>query len=261
MKARKTLYLTTLIPALLWACQPAPSQQEVAEEAPSAVHNTLSQQEVAEGWELLWDGVSTNGWTGAFREAFPEKGWVIEDGTLVVLSSEGKPENKGGDIFTRALYDHFELQLECMLTPGANSGIKYFVDPAQEAKPGTAIGPEFQILDDDLHPDANNGKDGNRKFGSLYDVIPAPASKKVNPPGTWNHIKLLAMGNQVEHWLNGEKILSYERGSEAFREMVAASKFKNVEGFGEVAQGHILLQDHNDRVAFRNIKIRKIALQ
>ncbi|WP_317132028.1 3-keto-disaccharide hydrolase [Rufibacter hautae] len=206
------------------------------------------------GWKLLFDGKTTTGWRGAYKDAFPEQGWKIENGELVVLKSGGGESRNGGDIITEQQYDNFELTLEAKLTPGANSGVKYFVTERLPKSPGSAIGLEFQILDDDLHPDAKMGKDGNRTIGSLYDLITA-RNKKVMSIGEWNKVRIVSNNKHVEHWLNGVKVVEYERGSQKFRDLVAASKYQKFEGFGEAPQGHILLQDHGDEVRYRNIKL------
>lgn len=227
----------------------------MAEPAP----NTLSLQEKSQGWVLLWDGKTTNGWRSAKAPTFPAKGWAIKDGTLMVLGAEGKESADGGDIITTKKYGNFELLVDFKITPGANSGIKYFVDPNLNKKAGSAIGPEFQILDDERHPDAKLGRDGNRTIGSLYDIITAKADKKVNPPGEWNTARIVAKGKHVEHWLNGEKVVEYDRGTPEWRELVAASKHKVWPNFGELPEGYILLQDHGNQVSFRNIKLRPLS--
>lgn len=229
--------------------------------------NTLTAKERADGWTLLWDGRTTAGWRSPKNNEFPAKSWLIKDGVLSVVSAgdANAESSAGGDIITTECYSNFELQVDFMTTFGCNSGIKIFVQPNLSpidkvtGKPtgvGSAIGLEYQILDDAHHPDAKLGRNGDRKLGALYDLFPCDPDKTVYPPGQWNHAYILSRGTHVEHWLNGKKILEYDRGSDAFREAVALSKFKNIPGFGEWPQGHILLQEHGSEVSFRNIKIR-----
>lgn len=218
--------------------------------------NTLSGEEKAAGWKLLWDGKTTDGWRSARSQEFPKAGWVIEDEMLVIHETGGKESAAAGDIITREKFSNFELQLDFKITPGANSGIKIFVDPALNQGDGSSIGPEFQILDDEKHPDAKLGHDGNRTIGSLYDLIPAPIDKKVNPVGEWNHAHIISKNKHVEFRLNGVKTVQFDRGSAAWRELVKTSKYKIWPAFGELSEGHILLQDHGNHVSYRNIKIR-----
>jgi hypothetical protein len=222
--------------------------------------NTLTAAERVAGWRLLWDGKTTKGWRGVKDEEFPSRKWEIKGGVLTVRAARNPLSGGGGSIITRERFTNFELVADFKLAPGANSGIKYFVqsnlDPENQTGAGPSVGCEFQILDDEKHPDARQGRDGNRTLGSLYDLVPAAVTKQPKPIGEWNTARILVQGKHVEHWLNGRKVLEYERGSAAFRAGVAQSKFSHISGFGEWPTGHILLQEHGDRVHFRNIKIR-----
>jgi len=220
------------------------------------IPNTLTERQKADGWKLLFDGTSPTGWRGAHKDAFPDFGWVIENGCLKVLASGGAESQAGGDIVTVGQYGNFDLFFEFMITEGANSGVKYFVTEAYPTE-GSAIGLEYQILDDQRHPDALLGRDGNRTVASLYDLIPA-RNKRFNGVGQWNAAQIVSLNGHVEHWLNGFKVLEYERGSDEYRRLVSESKYKIFEGFGEAEQGHILLQDHGDEVWFRSIRIREL---
>jgi uncharacterized protein len=233
--------------------------------------NTLTAQEKADGWKLLWDGKTSDGWRSTKGEEFPAKSWTLRDGVLTVDAGwdKGEAESQfGGDIITRERYANFELTADFKTTTGCNSGIKIFVQPnispidKVTGKPtgvGSAIGLEFQVLDDQHHPDAKLGRNGDRTLGSLYDLIPAPKDKKVNPVGEWNHARILSQGKHVEFWLNGQKTVEFDRGSDAFRQAVALSKFKDIPDFGEWADGHILLQEHGSEVSYRNIKLRPLS--
>ncbi len=217
--------------------------------------NVLTAEERADGWRLLFDGVSLNGWRGAYLDSLPARGWEVRDGMIIVQASGGGEAAFGGDIVTREEFSNFDLRVEFKLTEGANSGIKYFVTEKEPKTPGSAKGLEYQLLDDTRHPDAKLGIDGNRTLASLYDLIPA-TRKESRPIGEWNSARIYVNGKHVEHWLNGVKVLEYERGGRTFLEHKARSKFKDLEGFGEASRGHILLQDHGNQVYFRNIKIR-----
>lgn len=221
------------------------------------IDNALSEAERESGWKLLWDGKTTNGWRGAKLATFPEKGWAIENGVLKVLSSTGGESTNGGDIVTTKKYRNFELSVDFMITNGANSGIKYFVDTESNKGEGSSIGCEYQILDDKIHPDAKAGVKGNRTLGSLYDLIP-PLENKPFRNGFFNTARIVVKGNKVEHYLNDVKIVEYERGSQMWRALVAYSKYSKWPNFGEAAEGNILLQDHGNEVSYKNIKIKEL---
>lgn len=230
----------------------------------SYLTNQLTEREKSEGWELLWDGTTTNGWRGARLDHFPEKGWKIADGVLTVMKGAGGESQQGGDIVTMKKYKNFVLEVDFKLTKGANSGIKYFVDTELNQGEGSAIGCEYQILDDEHHPDAKLGANGNRTLASLYDLIPAEAkfyapnesvAKRVNQYN-WNRARIVVDGNHVQHFLNGIKVVDYERRTQIWRALVARSKYVVWPNFGELPEGHILLQDHGDEVSFKNIKIK-----
>jgi len=215
------------------------------------------QDEKGENWITLFDGSTTNEWRSKDSDSFPEHGWKVKDGQLIVLAkTENSPAGK--DIITKNQFTSFELELDCKLTEGANSGIKYFVVNTFPGNEGQYLGCEYQLIDNERHPDALLGRDGNRKMAALYDLIPASGTKEPNPPGQWNKVGIIVNGNHVEHWLNDEKLVEYDRRSDHFRELVQISKYKNLKDFGEAPQGHILLQGHSDEVAFRSIRIRTL---
>ena len=232
--------------------------RELPRAATGMAPNTLTDLERSQGFELLWDGRTSWGWRSARDKAFPKEGWEIRDGELRVLESGGGEARAAGDIISERKFAAFELRLEFRLAQGANSGIKYYVDPEINQGPGSSIGLEYQLLDDERHPDAKQGKGGNRTLASLYDLIAAAPDKPVRPIGEWNQARIVSRGRHVEHWLNGAKVLEFERGTPEFRRLVAESKYKVWPGFGELPEGHLLLQDHGNRVSFRNVKLREL---
>lgn len=200
------------------------------------------------GWQSLFDGKTLKGWRQATKDSVPTAGWSVADGELVFDPSRGH----GGDVVTERSFKDFELSVDFKISEGGNSGIKYFL------LPNTNLGCEFQIIDDSKHPDAKLGRDGDRTTGSLYDIMPAPTDKPVKPAGEWNNARIIVRGDKVEHWLNGKKILSYDRSSEEFRQAIALSKFKNTKGFAMATTSPILLQAHGDLVHYKNIKIKEL---
>ncbi len=218
--------------------------------------NTLTQAEIQQGWRLLWDGKSGAGWHTASGEAIPNENWTIADGVLLDHADGGYGHGHSGDLLTDGDYRNFELSVDFKLASGANSGIKYFVNTDKANGGDPTIGLEYQLLDDDRHPDAKLGRDGNRTEASLYDLIPAARNKPYRPIGEWNTARIVVRGAHTEHWLNGVKVLDYERFTPEFRHLVQESKYKSLPNFGELHRGHIQLQDHGDTASFQNIKIR-----
>ncbi len=213
--------------------------------------NRLSARERKQGWELLFDGKSLAGWRGYQKEDAAGLRWAVADGCLGVPANDGKDTRGARDLITRRTFEAFDLTWEWRIAPAGNSGLKYLVTEEQPA----ALGHEYQMVDDSQHPDAQ--KRDSRRTGSFYDVLPAPEAR-ARPAGQFNQSRVLLQGNHVEHWLNGAKVLEYELGSPALRTAIAASKFKDVDGFDAHKRAHILLQDHGNEVCYRNLKIRAL---
>lgn len=207
--------------------------------------NTLTDADKAAGWRLLFDGKTTKGWVGLGKSGFPDKGWVVENGTLKHIAKGG-----GGDIVTSEQFGDFELEWEWRIAPGANGGLKYNLPDAKKA-----VGCEYQLIDDAGHPDVK-AHDGTRTTASLYDVLKPADDKKLNPVGEWNSSRIVVKGNHVEHWLNGTKTVDFEFGSDALKAAIANSKFKGAAGWGIKTKSPILLQDHGDEISVRSIKIK-----
>jgi hypothetical protein len=206
--------------------------------------NQLTEQEKADGWQLLFDGESTGHWRGFRSESFPD-GWVVVDGTL-------HRADKAGDIITKEQFQDLEFSIEWKVAGPGNSGLFFRVSEDEEQVWKT--GPEYQILNNDVHPDGQNPK----TQASANYALHAPTKDMCKPVGEWNHSKILVDGNHVEHWLNGEKVVEYELFSDDWEKRVAESKFSKFPRYGREPEGHLALQDHNDPVWYRNIKVRPL---
>ncbi len=220
----------------------------LAATAVAADLNTLTDAEKQAGWRLLFDGKSLTGWRTYKEGGKIGAGWIVEDGLL-----KKQAKISGGDIMTEQPVSgsvDWELSWEWRIAKNGNNGIKYFITEARKS----AVGHEYQMLDDDGHPDGKIGP--HRQTAAYYDVLPPAPDKPIKPVGEWNASRVVVKGSAVQHWLNGAKVLEYELGSAALKEAVAKSKFKKVEDFGTKVTGHILLTDHNDECWFRNVKLR-----
>ena len=251
---RTAILILAAAAAAGFAPGPAPDQSSAA--------NVLTSQEKDQGWVLLFDGKTFSGWRGLGYDRVPAEHWIIDNGAIkkvptkdVPLQKDGQPLS-GGDLMTIEEFEDFELVFEWKISPGGNSGVKYNVsEEMSTANPPShaALGFEYQVLDDDKHPDAKNGP--NRTAGALYDLI-GPGDHRLKPVGEYNTARIVFIGKHGEHWLNGVKVLEFDLDTPAFGELLAKSKYKNIPKFAEKRKGHIVLQDHTDAVWYRNIKIR-----
>jgi len=217
--------------------------------------NQLTQKEKKEGWQLLFDGETMTGWRRIYTKDFPKQGWHVADGCLVVEDNRGGESANGGDLITIKEYGNFDFMFDFKLTPGANSGIKYFVNESiGDPNSGYGYGPEYQVIDDARVRNVPVGG----KLAGLYELIEAPDTKKVNPMGEWNTGRIVSRNNHVEHWLNGELLITYVLGSDEFKALVQKSKFKDKEGYAAQAKGNILIQDHGNMVSYKNLKIKEL---
>ncbi len=245
MNSEKLIYIPLFL-LYLMACGPNKSKEDLEEAVPAESNendlNTLTDTEKSEGWELLFDGVSTQGWHSYLGDE--NTGWQVEDGILFT-------EGGNGDILTDDEFEDFELLVEWKIEDQGNSGVFYHVKEAPEYPRIHHTGPEFQLIDDENYPQELKE---NQKTGAISD-LKAPEVLTSNPPGEWNHTRILVKGGIVEHWLNGEKVVEADMNSKEWEELVANSKFGEFD-YATTDKGRIGLQDHGDPVAFRNIKIR-----
>lgn len=256
-------FIFFLLFLILFSCSPRSNQAPIQKTGQE--QNSLTAEEKAAGWTLLFDGKTFNGWRGLGREGIPEGHWVIEEGAIKKVPSKDVPRQadgqplQGGDLMTIKTFENFELFLEWKINPGGNSGIKYNVSEQMSISfppRYAALGFEYQVLDDENHPDAKVG--ANRTAAALYDLI-EPKGKKLKPVGEYNTARIVFNGSHGEHWLNGVKVLEYELETSEMKSLVASSKYKIIPDFATRRTGHIILQDHGDAVWYRNIKIREIS--
>jgi 3-keto-disaccharide hydrolase len=241
----RRLMPTVLTMAALAAAQPAAQQK-------TSAPNTLTDAEKKAGWILLFDGHSLDGWRGYKKPDATDSRWQVEDGTLTLPANNGKDTHGERDIISKDTFEQFELSFDWKIAEGGNSGVKYFVLEDRDS----AIGHEYQVIDDERHPDAKVGP--HRQTAAFYDVLQAN-DRPLKPAGEWNTSRIVVRGQTVEHWLNGKKVLQYELNSPALNAAIEKSKFKGMERFGKRQNGHILLQDHGNQVWFRNLKIRRLS--
>ncbi|RYZ08791.1 MAG: DUF1080 domain-containing protein [Alphaproteobacteria bacterium] len=227
---------------------PAEPVAEAPAPAPEATGaNTLTAEQSAQGWKLLFNGTDLTGWKG-YKKDKPGDAWKVEDGTLALTAGGA------GDLMTVEVYGPFELSYEWKISPNGNSGVIYLIQEDAKAENTYNTGPEMQVLDNDGHAD---GKIPSHRAGALYD-IETPPDGAVKPVGEWNEAVVRFTGSEIEHWLNGKLVSESSYGDDAWKAKVAASKFKQWPLFGTFAKGHIALQDHGDKVWYRNIKVRAI---
>jgi hypothetical protein len=232
----------------LGGCADAPDQ--------AAPNNTLTPEEAASGWQLLFDGESTDGWRGWNQVSFPESGWAVEGGDLVVFASDGGEGGLGGDIVSEAVFSDFELVFEFKVSPVGNSGVFYRVVEA-EGRDMWHVAPEFQVLDDTAYIEMGTMDMNTHLTGDNYDLHSSSVAAS-NPIGEWNHARILVDGAHVEHWLNGQMTVEYELWSPEWEALVAASKFEPYSEYARATEGRIGIQDHGHDIRYRNIKIRPL---
>ena len=247
MKIINTTIVAAVCSLFMFAC---------SKEAP--VDNQLTRKEKKAGWQLLFDGESMDQWRRIYSGDVPESRWHVENGCLIIEALKDRASG-GRDLVTVREYGNFDFTFEFKLTQGANSGVKYFVDESMgNPVSGYGYGPEYQVIDDVQLALSSEKIPPGCTIGGLYELIEAPATKKIKPIGEWNTGRIVSKDRHVEHWLNGDLMFSYVLGSDEFKALVQKSKFRNTQGYGEKANGHILLQDHGDKVSYKNLKIKEL---
>jgi hypothetical protein len=227
--------------------------------------NQLTADERAAGWRVLFDGTSLAGWRGLGSDSVPSAHWRVVDGAIAKVPTakvprlaDGQPAT-GGDLMSIESFRDFELAFEWRVTPGANSGVKYNVSEELSLKHAAnhaALGFEYQVLDDELHPD---NRIASHRAAGLYDVLAPGPAKRLRPVGQWNSARIVLRGNHGEHWLNGVKVLAFDLGTPRLDSLLAQSKYRPIPGFADRRRGHVVLQDHGDEVYFRSVKIRDLS--
>lgn len=245
-----------LLPACATDTRDDPPEVALAAIDASPAHNALSPAEIEEGWILLFDGETTQGWRGYGAETFPERGWTVTDGSLVVLASDGSEEGLGGDIVTEATFSSFELVFDFNVSPVGNSGVFYLVEE-HEGRTMWEVAPEYQVLDDTAYIEMGEMDMNKHLTGDNYDLH-AAGEKTVHPVGEWNSGRIVVEGSHVEHWLNGRMTVSFDMYTDDWEARVAQSKFGVEEHYARAPSGAIALQDHGTPVWFRNLKIRPL---
>ena len=264
IKIKTSHFLGLILSLLLFSCHEK-VVKKVPKTEPNATHdNTLSYQEIQQGWKLLFDGKTFNGWRNLGRKDVETALWKIEDGNIHKVNSgdvpslpDGQPV-EGGDLMSIDTYDNYELYFEWKILEAGNTGLKYNVSEelSQKYSEHSALGFEYQLLDD--KDTLYAGKlIASQYTGSLYDMIPAK-NTKLKPVGEFNTSRIIIDGNHVQHWLNGEKVVEYDFGSKQLDSLYKISKYKDYPHFLDKRSGHIILQNHKDDAWFRNIKIRNI---
>lgn len=255
---RRALALRVIFVSLLGAPAAGASAQGGA-----AAPNTLTAAERAAGWKLLFDGRTLAGWRGLGYDSIPTAHWKVERGAIRKIPNgeiprlpDGQPA-AGGDLMSMATFADFELAWDWKIGTAGNSGLKYNVSEALSmavAPNHAAIGFEYQLLDDSLNDD---NKLASHLTASLYDMIPSNAATLVRAVGDWNTSRLVFLGNHVEHWLNGRKVVEFDLGTARVDSLLTLSKYRSIKDFSSRKKGHIVLQDHGEEIFFRSIKIKE----